>query len=283
MKRVRFQKTVLIVLFALAGCDKASELTQASAPESAESLVAADGVVNQGQAGALLIEPRLIRTATGRIEVRDLDAAVTSLGELVRRVNGVVAESDISADPENRSATFLARIPSDSLNSLIDRLASLGKVRAISTSAVDVSREYFDIETRLAVKEASVRRLTQLIERASRVEDVVAVERELARATAELESLKGQITYFDRKTAEAELRLHLVESGRGFGGATIRPVTRAFRNATNVLANSFASLVYFITFALPWLALALLLWLAGRRLLRRRPRAQERLYPEPSA
>jgi uncharacterized phage infection (PIP) family protein YhgE len=268
MNRAQLYKTALISLFAIAACDGNFDLAERSTAGSVAPMAMPVAEDIQTQAAAGVIQQRLIRTATGRLEVDDVDNAVKALGDLVRRVNGVVSQSEVTSEADYAAATFVARVPAESLDSVINALKSLGDVRSISTSSTDVSREYFDVETRLAVKEASVRRLTQLMGRASRIEDLVAVERELSRATAELESLKGQITYFDRTMAHSELRLHLIESGSGFG-ATVRPMTRAFRNAAAVFGQSIGALLYLIVFLIPWVALALILWPLATRLLKR--------------
>jgi hypothetical protein len=261
---------VAFVTVLLAACDERSErVMQSSAgaefvPMAAEQTAAAD------QSAALA--PRLIRQATAHVEVSDLDNVLQSTRNLVKRFNGRVVESGVTSDVDIRSAHLLIRVPADSLDTLLAELTDLGDVRSVSTSSTDVSREYLDTETRLRVKEETVRRMSQLIQRSSRVEDLVAVERELSRVTAELESLKGQIQYFDRKTAESDLRLQLTEKKGGLFAGSLRPVSRAFHDTADVLAHSVATLVRITVFLLPWLLTAVLLWWLGRRAVRARRR-----------
>ncbi len=270
MKHFNLTAIALIAGLILAACGRTDEVAESMGRGYAGSIDASAPAPAQPPPAPQAMPTRLIRNAHGRLEVRDLDAAVKSLTELVHSVNGTVAQSEISSDVDLATATFLARIPAESLDSVINALGSLGKVRSIATSSTDVTREYFDVETRLAVKEASVRRLTQLMDRASRVEDIVAVERELARATAELESLKGQITYFDRNIAQSELRLHLTESGSGFGTATARGVKQAIRNAAATFGQSIGTLIYLVVFLLPWMLVVMILWLILRKIRRRK-------------
>jgi hypothetical protein len=212
----------------------------------------------------VVIQPRFIRNATTRIEVTDVDAAVGSLRASAARVGGIVAEAEVSLHSGARSASLLLRIPADSLDNFLDGLTALGAIQSTSVSSVDVSREYFDTETRLAVKEETVRRLTELVQRSGSVEDLVAVERELSRTMTELESLKGQIRYFDLKVAQSDVRVYLLESGRAASTALQR-IRSALGDAVDVLGQSIAALVYIVVFLIPWAVIAMLAWLVFKR------------------
>lgn len=151
------------------------------------------------QAQGVPLTPRLIRNGSARVEVEDLDAAMEAAEARVAAAEGYVAGSEVSEGREGaRSATLNLRVPSDSFDSVIEGLSDLGRVLSVSISSSDVTREYFDTETRLAVQEESVERLRELASRSGDLEDLLAAERELGRAVAELESLKGQLRYFDQ-------------------------------------------------------------------------------------
>jgi hypothetical protein len=215
---------------------------------------------------AATLQPRLIRSGTARIEVEDLDAALAAAAQLAMEVQGYVAGSQLNEGREGaRTASLVLRLPSAALPSVVDRLESLGRVLSVSVNASDVSREYFDVETRLAVKEETVTRLRQLATRGGDLEDVLAAERELGRALTELESLKGQIRYYDQRIAESDLQLALIEPGAVVTSGAFRPVVEAFRNATQVFAQSVGYLVYILVFIAPWVVVALLFWPALSR------------------
>lgn len=260
------------MMLSLAGCDAAREVTTPADSYSVSALaVAYEGEGVQ----APQMPTRLIRSATVSIEVADVAETVNAARSGAERAGGLVADAEISTRSGSRSASLLLRIPSDSLDNLLERLSALGEVQSTRVSARDVSREYFDTEIRLSVKEATVRRLTELMQRSGSVEDLAAVERELSRATTELETLKGQIRYFDLQVAQSEVRLQLFESGRVAASATKR-ITRAFDQALDVFGQSIAALVYVVVFLTPWVPVAAVLWIAGRRIahFRRERRAE---------
>lgn len=231
------------------------------------------------QAGQLASsQGRLIRSGSARVEVSDLESAVSEVRQIGESLGGYVAGSELREGREGaRSASLVLRIPSDSVDVLIESLPDLGQVLSVSISTQDVSREYVDVETRLAVQEETVERLRELAARGGSLEDLLAAERELGRAVSQLESLKGQIRYYDQRLAESDIRLSLVEPGAVVGSGAFRPLFVAFRRSVEVFAGSLAYIVYFVTFTLPWVALALLLFPFARRwwVARRERRAAE--------
>lgn len=159
------------------------------------------------------------------------------------------------------------RLPSDSFSGVIERLSEVGRVLSASSSAVDVSREYVDVETRLSVGEETVARLRALASRTGNLEDMLAAERELARALTELEGLKGQLRYYDQRVAESDLSIALIEPGAVVAPSVFRPVADALRDAGENLVRSVARVIDAAAFLAPWLVLTAFLWMAlGRRL-----------------
>ncbi len=85
------------------------------------------------------------------------------------------------------------RVPSAKFQDTLGGVAKVGDVLDQSVNVRDVTAEYFDLEVRIRNAEAMRTQLEQLLARASKVEDALAVEKELERVAGELERLKGQL------------------------------------------------------------------------------------------
>ena len=260
----RRQLTGLIasaVAVALAGCQRAADDIDF---EAAEMEVLPELALERAASPSLQLvsaAPRLIRNGSARVEVEELDIALSATEQFATDAGGYIAGSELTEGREGaRTASLLLRLPSTSFDTVVNRLAELGRVLSVSVSTSDVSREYMDTETRLVVKEETVARLRALAARGGDLEDVLAAERELGRAITELETLKGQLRYFDQRIAESDLRLTLIEPGAVVTSGAFRPVVEAFRDATQVFAQSIAYLVYIVVFLAPWVIVALLAW-----------------------
>ena len=144
----------------------------------------------------------------GRIGVQ-----VTSLGiaseRLERSANGFGAQVTRATAEERERAEYFIRVAPDRLDALMDSVAALGDVESRSVGVEDVTERVIDAEARLNSLRASRDRLRQLLERAGTVQDVIAVERELARVQGEIESLEARLTALRGQVALSELSVTL--------------------------------------------------------------------------
>jgi hypothetical protein len=217
---------------------------------------------------------KLIRTGEVRIQVRDVPTALRVTDSIARSQEALVADSRTSQDEEGkRSAEVVLRVPSQSFASVLQALRTIGTVQSESIATQDVTKEYTDLETRLAVKEQTVARLRGLLDtRTAKLADVLEVERELGRAVAELERMKGERRYLDQQIALSTLRVSLFERVPSRITQITQPISEALRSAMRVLGTSVGALVYLVVALAPWGLVALgIAWLARRLRRRFRP------------
>jgi len=205
---------------------------------------------------------KLIRSAELRIEVKDVGKAMLAVDSIAKERGALIADSKENLDAqERRSTEMVIRVPGDRFLESITALRRLGKLTSESVKTEDVTKDYADIETRLAVKEQTVERLRALLDnRAAKLSDVLEVERELARAVTELERMKGEKRFYDQRIAISTISLTLFDDTTPRGVQFAGPIASAFRGSIAVFANSVSALVSVVAYLLPWLVLALLLW-----------------------
>ncbi len=71
----------------------------------------------------------------------------------------------------------------------------------------DVTQEYVDTSSRLKNLQATEEQLLRVMDAAVKVEDVLAVQRELTTVRSEIEVLQGRINYFDEAAAFSSIRV----------------------------------------------------------------------------
>ena len=145
----------------------------------------------------------LVRRAALGMDVDDI-AISTSRAHGIAIGSGGYVEREERAE---RSASVTIRVPEPRLDAALDTLGRLGKITSRTVSAQDVTAEAIDVEARIRSLTTSRDRLRELLTRATAVGDVVAVERELARAQGELDSLQGRLQHLRSTAALAELHV----------------------------------------------------------------------------
>jgi len=103
------------------------------------------------------------------------------------------AGGTVSQESSTDTGTQLTiRVPADRLDQLIDSVAGLGHVTHRTSQVVDATEEVVDLDARVASQRASVDRVRALLAQARSIGDVVAIESELTRREADLDSLTGR-------------------------------------------------------------------------------------------
>lgn len=164
-----------------------------------------DGVQVESESAATR---KLIRNASvelGVPEEEDAEAAVDAARALAEQADGYVAFEG--------PGSITLRIPDARLDATLDALAALGRERRRDVRTADVTAQFTDLEIRLANARALQTRLRALLDQAESVEDVLAVERELARVTTEVEQLEGQMRLLQNQIAYSTVAVRVVAEG----------------------------------------------------------------------
>lgn len=219
--------------------------------------------------------PRMIiRTGTATVRVDSLETAIARVQRMAQQVGGYVANTSVQTGSQDaREATLELKVPADRWDQVISGLRPLGKVEAQTTSTEDVGEEYVDVAARVANARRLEQRLVELLAtRTGKLEDVLAVERELARVREEIERFEGRLRYLRTRVGMSTLTVRLHEPVPVIGGRPGgNPIAGAFREAWDNFVNFVAGLIAMLGWLLPLaVVVGVLVWLF-RRFVRWRP------------
>ncbi len=159
------------------------------------------------------VGPMIVQTASLSIVAKNYDEASAALGRLAGARGGYVEKLDAKEQTGSaRTLSAALRIPAKQLDGFLANLRRLGHVEQESQSNEEVSSEYVDLQARLRSAQATERRLIELLAtRTGRLEDVLEVERELARVRGEIESMQGQSNLLLHRVRYATVQVDLSE------------------------------------------------------------------------
>jgi hypothetical protein len=178
---------------------------------SATSRPASSVLASPGSATGSLQEPAIIQVGTMTVQSDDVAAARFDLGKVVDALSGSIADEKTTAtsDGEVRLSRVVLRIPSEEFGAAVLQIGRLGEVTASTSKAQDVTGEIIDTQARIRAQEQSLQRVEVLFSRAQNIRDIVAIEAQLSRRQAELDSLKGQLAYLEDQAAMSTLTVYL--------------------------------------------------------------------------
>jgi hypothetical protein len=151
------------------------------------------------------IKRRVIKTAVLELISSEPRDGLHKAIQMAKQMGGYTLDSH---QGERRLRVTL-RIPARHFEQALRRLAKLGKVDQRSISGKDVTIEVVDLSMRLKNAQRMRQRYLELLKRAENVHQVLAVQKELERITATIESLKGRISVIESQVSMSTIRLTL--------------------------------------------------------------------------
>jgi hypothetical protein len=166
-----------------------------------------------GSASSVVAPSMVIRNGSATLEVDSLEPAIAAVQQMATRFGGYVGNSSFSStEYRSRSATLELKIPAARFDSALAGLEPIGDVESITSTAEDVGEEFVDMSARVAnAKRLEERLISLLATRAGKLEDVLAVERELARVREEIERYSGRLRYLQTRVAISTLAVTVHE------------------------------------------------------------------------
>ncbi|MDQ0948951.1 hypothetical protein QFZ24_002874 [Streptomyces phaeochromogenes] len=215
----------LAAALALTGCTGAaddggasSSGDKAAAPGANEAGAgAADSDASGGKNEQAAAPPKLtahiIHTASLTVQVKDVPKSLDETRTVVENAGGMVGNETTDRDSEGRERSrVVLRVPSDEYEEVLTELEGSGKLIDRRAKAEDVTEQVVDVESRIKSQRASVVRIRELMDQATKLSDVVTLEGELSTRQADLESLLAQQASLKDRTSLATITLSLSET-----------------------------------------------------------------------
>jgi hypothetical protein len=210
----------------------------------------------------------IIRTGQAFIEVEKVDPAILKIRQLAARVGGYIANSSVSGGRDQmRQATLELKIPSAQYDQALGDLSSIGKVETVTSNAQDVGEEFVDVTARVNNSRKLEERLISLLaNRTGKLDEVLRVERELARVREEIDRYEGRLRYLSSRAALSTLSITVHEPAPLLGtdpgsNPILAALRRAWRNFVAFVAGVIASLGVLV----PLTLIGWLVWLGYKR------------------
>jgi hypothetical protein len=217
--------------------------------------------------------PRVIRTAQIAVEVKNgtFDSTVDKLFILSTSLGGYISGTVAAADTGAlRTGTITFQVPSDKFNDAVTKVRALGTVQNLAIGGQDVSAQYVDLQARLKNAEAQHLAMLALLGQAKSVSDIIAIQNQLGTITAQIEQLKGQISYYDHATTYSTISASIHEAAVAVKPASTDTwgLSAALLQGLHGFVNTLDYVLVGVGYAGPVLVL-LVLGLAAWRLRRR--------------
>lgn len=152
----------------------------------------------------------VVRDTSLSLVVKDVTGTISEIESRADSLGGWMVNSNLSRPEEGGSGTITIRVPEEKRAEALEVFRSMAvKVVSESVSGYDVTDEYVDIESRLAVLMTTKRKFEEILASAVRVQDLLEVQRELVNLQQQIDSLKGQQKYLEQTAKLSRITIYL--------------------------------------------------------------------------
>ncbi len=208
------------------------------------------------------------------VEESNLSLVVDNVRQKVDQVldytnqsGGYMISSSLSQPEEAPFATLVVRLPREKLRPALDFLRILSiKVTSENLIGQDVTDQYFDIEERLSTLYKTKAKFEEILNQASKIDDILRVQREIISLQSQIDSLKGQQEYLKKTAENARLTVYLSTDEWSLPYAPEEPGFRPkviFKQAVRSLVRNIRALgklsIWVLVYGLIWLPLLIVI------------------------
>jgi len=162
--------------------------------------------------------------------------------------------------------------------------AAKGKMINNSVSAEDLTRQILDTDARLKAQTTLRDRLQRLLAtRDAKLNDLLALERELARVQSQIESATTTLNVLRKRVSMSVVNINYQSQSVAVSQSALAPIGRALKAFVGGFSRGLGDVINFMAAILPWFILVILpgLWLL-RRWWRSRHASKAKMTTKPS-
>jgi len=239
-----------------------------------------------GKEGELSILPRKEYTPTTKtdrlvVQESNLSLVVKSVRESSDKIadyaknnGGYMVSSSLSQPEEAPYATVIIRIPSKNLKATLEYLRSLAiKVSSENLYGYDVTDEYTDIEARLATVNKTKAKFEEIMAKATRVSEILEVQRELINVQDQIDALKGRQQYLEKTAELAKITIYFSTDEFALPYAPSPPFRpevifkQAVRSLVGTLRGLARLIIWVVVYSIIIVPVVLVIWYFKRRIM----------------
>ncbi|MFC1637966.1 DUF4349 domain-containing protein [Patescibacteria group bacterium] len=218
-------------------------------------------------ASNVVVDKKVIKSGSLKLKVKSTEDAANQVGDIVKNQGGEVFSTNFYEKVKGQRNGFITvKVPVVKFEDTIDKLKGIAtQVMSESTTGQDVTERYSDLQIQLRNKKAEEESFVKILDRAGKIDDVLATTKQIARVRNEIERLEGRVRFMDSQAEMSTIVVYLNED------IEVAPISEdwrigqvfkdAFSEFKNVFQGFVNGLIRFVIVGIPSLTpLVLITW-----------------------
>ncbi len=189
-----------------------ADLTDTAA-EAAGDAALTEEELDSAEAEKKTSERKLIRNMDLSLETMEFDTLLSVIEEKTASIGGYIESSSVEGTPEEgrRNSYLTVRVPADQLEEFEKTLGDAATVLSKSSDVRDVTLSYSDLSVRISSLRVEQQTLMDMLAKAERIEDIIAIQNELTSIRYELESYESQMKVMENQISYSTVTINIRE------------------------------------------------------------------------
>jgi len=245
---------IAVLFFAVLSCKKAdAEVSQDMAITAvklpAKKLIGSQAISNSGfkDAENTTIEQKIIKNGNIRFETENLETTYEQIKIAVKKGKAFIQNDSEGKDYGTIYRRITVRIPSQNFDSFIKDISTgVTYFDNKEINSEDVTEQYIDIDARLKAKKKLENRYIELLSKATKMSEMLAIETQLSAIREEIEAKEGQLRYMQNRISLSTITIEFYKTIAEERGVTISygaKVWNAFKSGFYGISNFFLGLL----------------------------------------
>ena len=164
-------------------------------------------------APSALANRKLIRNATVDLEIVSFDDALQKITAFANEDRGYIATTRSEKQANGKlKGEIVVKVAPENLDQFLQKIRGLGELKNQTLGTEDVTKAYFDTDSRLQNARVMEQRLIEMLKKKSDdINDLLQVEKELGRVREQIEQMQGELKFWDSQVQFATVTISLAE------------------------------------------------------------------------
>jgi hypothetical protein len=154
------------------------------------------------------VDRKIIKQGEIKFKTTDINKTKLLILQTLQELNGYIAKDNAYDYSDRLEHHLIIRVPAGKFDLLLKKISdSVDKFDSKNIDVLDVTEEYIDIEARIKTKKALQNRYVELLKQATKVDEILNIEKEIGNLQTEIESVEGRMRYLKDKIAFSTLTI----------------------------------------------------------------------------
>lgn len=200
----RFNIFTLLIALAFCSCGSKENFKQAADTANLSEPPSINQQANNKVEN--ITERKVIKEGEIKFEVADIIKTKSLIAKTVQELNGYISKDEVFDYSDKLEHRLVIRVPGEKFDLLLSKVSeSAEKLDSKNINILDVTEEYIDIETRVKTKKEIEDRYKILLKQATKVEEILSIEKEIGKLREEIESIEGRLRYLKDRISLSSL------------------------------------------------------------------------------